>query len=91
MYHNYFAEQIVNKIGDVLSQIHPYLGKEKFLIDPNTINVFPNGLPSDFYKGVAWSGLQSTDKWRYNLPERNSYERYQDIASKLLKNECRSY
>lgn len=30
--HNYMAEHMVNKIGSVLSQIHPYLGKQQFLM-----------------------------------------------------------
>ena len=90
IHHNYMAEQMVNKIGAVLSQIHTHLGKQQFLNDPNVKNGFPKGLPSNFYIGLAWSGLQATDKWRYNLPERTSYERYQDIAFKSLKNECNS-
>ena len=88
IHHNYMAEQMVDKIGSVLSQIHPYLGKQEFLNDPLVKQGFPKGLPTDFYKGLAWSGLKATDKWRYNLPDRSSYEKYQDIADASLKNEC---
>lgn len=90
IHHNYMAENLVNKIGTALSFIHPNLGKQQFLNNPIVKNGFPNGLPSDFYRGLAWSGLQATDMWRYNLPERNSYERYQDLANAALSNDCNS-
>jgi hypothetical protein len=90
IHHNYMAENMVNNMSIVLSLIHSNLGKQQFLNAPIIKSNFPNGLPSDFYRGLAWSGLQATDMWRYNLPERNSYERYQDLANAALSNDCNS-
>lgn len=87
--HNYMAEKIVNKIGAVLSQVHGNLGKQAFLNNPNVKNAFPKGIPSDFYNGLAWAGLNKTDKWRNNLPERNIFEKWQDLADKNLTNDCK--
>lgn len=88
IHHNYMAENMVNNMSIVLSLIHSNLGKLQFLNDPNVKNAFPNGLPSDFYKGLAWSGLQATDMWRYRLPERTNYEDYQKLALDNLNNDC---
>jgi len=91
IHHNYMAEKLAGKIGNVLKSIHPYLGKEQFLYDVNV----DNGpikwiLPTDFYVGLAWKGLQETDMWRYNLPNRDVYIAYQDLASSKLNNFCYS-
>jgi len=88
MQHNYMAENMVGKMAGVLSQIHTHLGKQSFLNDPNVKAAFPKGLPSDFYHGIAWSGLKWTDKWRYDLPSRNTYVNYQEVGNENLNNEC---
>jgi hypothetical protein len=89
--HNYMAEKMVDKMANVLSQIHSTLGKDQFISDPDVIAEFQNKrMPSDFYKGLAWSGLQSTDMWKYNLPARNTYLKYQELADAKLNNECNS-
>jgi hypothetical protein len=87
--HNYMAEKIVNKIGAVLSQVHGNLGKQAFINNPNVKNAFPKGIPSDFYKGLAWAGLHESDKWKYNLPEREIYKKWQQLASDNLDKECK--
>ncbi|SFT73280.1 hypothetical protein SAMN04489724_1898 [Algoriphagus locisalis] len=81
VHHNYMAEKIVDRMSDVLKLIHPYLGKQEFLNDPEVKKAYPHGLPPDFYKGMAWNGLKWTDKWRYDLPERYSMEKYQSFAA----------
>ncbi|SIN99232.1 hypothetical protein [Algoriphagus halophilus] len=88
--HNYMAENMVDKIASVLSQIHSSLGKQSFLSDPDVIAEFPKGLPSDFYHGIAWNGLKFTDLWRYNLPDRVSYEKYQRVGAENLTYNCNS-
>ncbi|GAB2478268.1 hypothetical protein [Algoriphagus taiwanensis] len=88
VHHNYMAENIVNKMATTLSLIHSNLGKQQFLNHPETKMVFQNGFDSNFYKGLAWKGLHSTDMWKYNLPERNSFEQYQDLANAALSNDC---
>ncbi|MDE0561526.1 hypothetical protein OU792_16130 [Algoriphagus sp. NF] len=90
IHHNYMAENMVNKMASVLSQIHSHLGKQSFLNDPDVIAAFPKGLPSGFYHGIAWNGLKWTDKWRYNLPERSSYEKYQKVGADNLTDNCNS-
>lgn len=70
-----------------LIQILPNLGKKEFLENPNVKAAFPNGLPRDFYQGLSWSGLKWTDKWRYDLPKRNDYLEYQQIAGDNLSND----
>ncbi|WP_439488954.1 hypothetical protein [Algoriphagus sp.] len=89
IHHNYIAEKIVSRITDVLRQIHPYLGKQEFLNHPDVKNAFPNGLPSDFYRGMAWEGLRWTDKWRYNLPDRLKYEEYLKVAENKMYDGCK--
>lgn len=86
--HNYMAENMVNKIGSVLSSIHTNLGKQQFLDHPETKKVFRNGFDSNFYKGLAWKGLHSTDKWNYNLPERTDFVNFQKLADVALSNDC---
>jgi len=87
--HNYMAEKMVDKMAQVLSQIHPSLGKNEFVNDPEVKLVFLNKrMPSNFYTALAWSGLHSTDKWKFSLPERYTYEKYQQLANAKLNNEC---
>ena len=88
IHHNYMAENLVYKMASVLSYIHSSLGKQNFINDPDAKAAFPKGLPSDFYHGIAWSGLKWTDKWRYDLPSRDSYENYQKVASDNLSDDC---
>lgn len=88
--HNYMAEKIVNKIGAVLSQVHGNLGKQAFLNNPNVKNAFPKGVSSDFYTALAWSGLHESDKWKYNLPEREIYKKWQELADKNLTDDCKT-
>jgi hypothetical protein len=90
IHHNYMAENMVDKMASVLSQIHSSLGKQSFLSDPDVIAAFPKGLPSDFYHGIAWNGLKWTDLWRYNLPDRVSYEKYQKVGAENLTDNCNS-
>jgi len=87
--HNYMAEKMVSKMASILSAIHPYLGKTEFQNNPNVKAVFTSRfITAKFYTALAWAGLHWTDKWRYDLPERNTYQEYQSLASENLNNEC---
>ena len=61
IHHNYMADYWVNKMADMLELIHPQLGKSSFEDHMNYSEGYPNGVPKDFYKAIAWEGLMDED------------------------------
>lgn len=62
-HHAYMAEQLLNKMGTLLMNIHKNQFPEdydKFLTYKRRNGEFPNGIPLDFYKNLCWEGLHTT-------------------------------
>ncbi|WP_338221176.1 hypothetical protein [Algoriphagus sp. oki45] len=62
-HHAYMAEQLLNKMGTALMNIHKNQFPEdydKFLAYKRRNGEFPNGIPLDFYKNLCWEGLHTT-------------------------------
>ena len=62
-HHAYMAEQLLNKMGTTLMNIHKNQfpeDYEKFLAYKRRNGEFPNGIPLDFYKNLCWEGLHKT-------------------------------
>ena len=55
------ADYWVDKMADMLELIHPQLGKSSFENYMNYSEGYPNGVPKDFYKAIAWEGLMDED------------------------------
>ena len=61
IHHSYMADYWVDKMADMLELIHPQLGKSRFEDHMNYSEGYPNGVPKDFYKAIAWEGLMDED------------------------------
>ena len=61
IHHSYMADYWVDKMADLLELIHPQLGKSSFENYMNYSEGYPNGVPKDFYKAIAWEGLMDED------------------------------
>ncbi len=61
IHHSYMADYWVDKMADMLELIHPQLGKSSFEDHMNYSGGYPNGIPKDFYKAIAWEGLMDED------------------------------
>ncbi len=61
IHHSYMADYWVDKMADMLELIHPQLGKSSFENYMNYSEGYPNGVPKDFYKAIAWEGLMDED------------------------------
>ena len=86
--HEYMAEHMVNKIANALMQIHPYLGLDEFRSNPEVLSVFPrNSIPSDFYKAMAWVGLDGTVEYNNN-PSRDTYKKWHNDTVKKHPKPC---
>jgi hypothetical protein len=66
IHHNYMADYWVNKMADMLELIHPQLGKSSLEDYMNYSGGYPNGVPKDFYKAIAWEGLMDEDVRAWN-------------------------
>ncbi len=65
IHHNYMADYWVDKMADMLELIHPqlgYLGLNDFL----SPWAYPQGIPKEFYKALAWEGLKDEDVRAWN-------------------------
>lgn len=65
IHHSYMADYWVDKMADMLELIHPqlgYLGLNDFLIPW----AYPQGIPKEFYKALAWEGLMDEDVRAWN-------------------------
>jgi|GEM_PF-2445243 len=61
IHHSYMADYWVDKMADMLELIHPQLGKSSFENYMNYSEGYPNGVPKDFYRAIAWEGLMDED------------------------------
>lgn len=59
-HHNYMADFWVDRMADMLEQIHSQLGYSS-LNDFLKTFAYPTGIPKGFYRGLAWEGLKYED------------------------------
>jgi hypothetical protein len=65
IHHSYMADYWVDKVADMLELIHPqlgYLGLNDFL----SPWAYPQGIPKELYKALAWEGLKDEDVRAWN-------------------------